>query len=834
MKKSMKKSIVALPYRRRLVATFVLPLVVWLLDGAARAQLPAVVFVSRDLTTAPDPAKRIHAIERAASGRLLVLEPDGATRVLVDASAPGAPEGAPVDVADPDVLFDGSRILFAGYSVTESAWRIYEIGADGDGLRQITRSDRGVDVSRYGEAGELLRNYDDVDPVYLPDGRVCFVSTHYPGIAPDGRLRSNNLYVMNADGSNINRITSERFGADTPVVEPATGRIVYSRFWRTAPFARGEAQGAPAPIVPGSPAYENIVFEPSDLPLRGVREEEFPGVNSWFLAGINPDGTDLAMWSGFRLDRELTQAYRPSFLPSGEALAVFLPVTPFLGFPRGYGLRRFQQGPGKPVALGGPQVFPRRFGVPPAVNYTYVSAEALPDGRLLVTAVPAEEGNLDYAIYVQENDRTQPNLLHNDANSMELDAMPLVARAVPPVVADTVTEVMPEESALTPEEAFNLGGSFTFLCENIYFNGPVDSATANAPPVGKRLSIEFYLNSQRTSPTGGDRPTLLDSVELPPSGRIVAIAPAGQPLFELLRRPDGSVAMGRDGQIFHVAGANFGRVGTEARCVGCHAGHTQIAVPEDPSWTNLAPSATVRASSRRLRDRTELEDFREANLVDRQTGRPFVEWAAENGVPASTVELRWSVPLRGRELVIYGTSQGEGSVGTRSQVIQSLGVSTFLRGEKQQELRVTETIQPEGTKVALNPELEFDKVVLTIESEDVNGLYEGQAGTALAEIEVISKAAGLPTLSFVRGDADCDVDVELTDAVVILSSLFIDGSPLCCRAATDADQDGDVNISDPIYILNFLFLGGGQIAEPFGECGTVPAGDLLCDADFCP
>ena len=40
-----------------------------------------------------------------------------------------------------------------------------------------------------------------------------------------------------------------------------------------------------------------------------------------------PDGTGLAMFSGFKLDRELTQAYRPSFTSTGLALALFIPES---------------------------------------------------------------------------------------------------------------------------------------------------------------------------------------------------------------------------------------------------------------------------------------------------------------------------------------------------------------------------------------------------------------------------------------------------------------------------------------------------------------------------
>ena len=151
--------------------------------------------------------------------------------------------------------------------------------------------------------------------------------------------------MVDVDGGNLQRITTERFGADTPTVEPTTGRIVYSRWWRTAQ-ARADLIGARdlEDILPGSPGYSTAALKVSEFAINGIDEEDFPGINSWFLAGIDPDGTDLEMYSGFRLDREMTQAYRPSFLESGDVLALFIPKTPLLGYPTGNGLRVFSQG----------------------------------------------------------------------------------------------------------------------------------------------------------------------------------------------------------------------------------------------------------------------------------------------------------------------------------------------------------------------------------------------------------------------------------------------------------------------------------------------------------
>ena len=802
--------------------------------------IPPIVFVSRQLGSAPKPEARQAAIERATRGSLLVLEPTGSLRRLVDAAqAPGA--GLPVDVMEPDVsydgLYDGLRVVFTGYVPAESAWRIFEIGADGRGLRQVTRSDRKMDLTRYGPLAAGFESYDDVNPCYLPDGRICFVSTRYPQVALDGRVRATNLYVVNADGTGLHRITTERFGADSPAVEPSTGQIVYSRWWRTAKGGPDAAGQTSDQIPPGSPGYGSVPIDPSsDAVLRGIDAGSFPGLNSWFLASINPDGTDVAMYSGFRLDRTLTQAHRPSFLAGGLAVALFIPHTPFYGYPRGDGLRLLTVGPSVPVPLGGPQVFDQVPAdatlppPPPSTPFVYSSAASLPDGRLLVTA--ADLNTLDYGIYLQRG--TEFPVVHKDLpGTAELDAIPLVARPVPPKIADRILGSTAEEAPRTVAEAFAQGGSFTFLCENIHANAPVDVAMATAPPIGRKLTIDFFMNPQRQSAAAADPPILIRSMDVPLDGRIEAELPAGVPLFEVLRRPDGQIAVGRDGQIFHVGGMNFGHAGQTNSCVGCHAGHSQMKVPVDPAWTNVAPSAAVSANGIPPLVIGDPLSLRATNLVDRQTGDPRTESAIARS-PIPSFSLAWSARIHARQVIIHGTRPGKGRFGLNDQVIHGLSLDLRLDGQPMATIAYGQDILPEGSVIEIDPAIEFNTLQIFIESDAVTGIYEGIPGAvALAEVEVIGQATSAPATLFVRGDADSSGVVELTDAIVILVHSFLDPSPLPCEAAADANGDGAIDISDPIAILHFLFLGEINPEGPSPSCRTDASTSVSCDKSTC-
>src|SRR5262249_2028819 len=152
---------------------------------------------------------------------------------------------------------------------------------------------------------------------------------------------------------------------------------------------------------------------------------------------------------------------------------------------------------------------------------------------------------------------------------------------------------------------------------------------------------------------------------------------------------------------------------------------------------------------------------------------------------------RWSVPIHAREAVIFGTTPGNGVFGPRNQKIHRLTLETFL-GDSPAETHIVDAgaagIDPKGTHVQLQSGVNLDIVRVTIQKADVTGLYEGKSDPALAELEVIAQVAsplGAPTVSFIRGDANCDEAVNITDAMTVLSSLFLGGGSLCCNTAGD-------------------------------------------------
>jgi hypothetical protein len=91
-------------------------------------------------------------------------------------------------------------------------------------------------------------------------------------------------------------------------------------------------------------------------------------------------------------------------------------------------------------------------------------------------------------------------------------------------------------------------------------------------------------------------------------------------------------------------------------------------------------------------------------------------------------------------------------------------------------------------------------------------------------------AAGIfvddPIEQFVRGDANGDGSLDISDPVGMLTYMFGGGASNCLDSL-DANDDGSIDISDPVYLLGFLFSGGNPPPAPFPVCGEDPTVDGL-------
>ena len=93
--------------------------------------------------------------------------------------------------------------------------------------------------------------------------------------------------------------------------------------------------------------------------------------------------------------------------------------------------------------------------------------------------------------------------------------------------------------------------------------------------------------------------------------------------------------------------------------------------------------------------------------------------------------------------------------------------------------------------------------------------------------QVVNFALGDAEDFFVRGDADGNETVNISDAIAILQHLFQNRPPARLPDAMDANDDGRIDISDPARLLIFLFRGGERPPFPFPSPGRDPTRDNL-------
>jgi len=170
-------------------------------------------------------------------GNLCVLSPaDGSVREIVPQLAGGIFDRY-------DLSFDANRILFGYRRAKPQGFRIWQVGVDGSGLRQVTfpPDDEDRRIARYGRTSQADSWYgamayrfwtDDLHPCYLPDGGICFASTrceHGVLCTPAHYLACTNLFRLDADGGGLRPLSQGALSEFTPTVMQ-DGRILYNRW----------------------------------------------------------------------------------------------------------------------------------------------------------------------------------------------------------------------------------------------------------------------------------------------------------------------------------------------------------------------------------------------------------------------------------------------------------------------------------------------------------------------------------------------------------------------------------------------------------------------------
>jgi hypothetical protein len=199
-------------------------------------------------------------------GRLVVVDPAGEPRILT-------PDFH--SATEPDVSFDGRRIVFAGRKTARDPWCIWEMGVEGGGAREITCGPGGARHPVY-----LPMMYTLTPTSTEPWEQVAFVGS-LPGETNEtGAGPRSALFTCRLDGTREHQITFNLSSDFDPVVLP-DGRLVYAS-WQRRSLERGP-EGRVA------------------------------------LFGLNIDGTDLMLFSG---DEGRRVKHMPAY--AGDRLVAFV------------------------------------------------------------------------------------------------------------------------------------------------------------------------------------------------------------------------------------------------------------------------------------------------------------------------------------------------------------------------------------------------------------------------------------------------------------------------------------------------------------------------------
>ena len=491
-------------------------------------------------------------------GGIFLLEEPGRSMTCRQLAAGALPEGS---YQHPEVSFDGRRVLFSfvkADTVPENGveghhgryYHLYEMAADGTGLRQLTDGP-----------------FNDFSPRYLPDGRMVFISTRRGGWHRCGSPGCENytLAVASADGSGARALSCH----ETQEWDPAVlddGRIIYTR-WdyvdRHAVFYEQLWTVRPDGSVPTA-FYGNNTFNP--VGLWEARQVPF---STRVMATA---GAHHAMTAGSIVLVDVGRGV--------DGPAPLVRLTPDAPFPESEAL-----------------LLPNWRSAVPADPPPAVEAQRWP-GHCYRSPYPLCEkyflAAYSFDALVGEPKPNAPNmfglylvdafgnkeLLYRDLNIASLWPAPRRPRPRPPIVASTVAEAAAREGTFFVQDVYQADpplarGSIKRL--RVVQVLPKSTPGINRPPVG-------LANASPGKQVLGTVPVEAD-------GSAYFSAPAGVPLA--LQALD---ELGRAVQIMR--SIIYLQPGENAACIGCHEPRTSAPPARATAMALARPPSTITPAPR--------------------------------------------------------------------------------------------------------------------------------------------------------------------------------------------------------------------------------------------
>jgi len=469
----------------------------------------------------PHQARHRDGMMAVPGGRLLLLDglrPDGAVWKM-------APGDRPAAFWRFDLSFDAQRLLFCMKEWDDKAFHLYEKDLVSGRTRQLTQGD-----------------YDDTDPIYLPDGHLMFTTSRcntYVRCMP--YTYSYVLARSDGDGQNIYLISRN----NEPDWLPSLlndGRVIYSR------------------------------WEYHDKALWRIQS----------LWTVNPDGTNVTAFWG-------NQSVWPDHLAEPRAIpgsdrVMFTGLAHHDWFAGSIGILDPKQGSNFPHGLTKvtAEVAWPECGTPPAdpvecadyhscAAYTaYKTPYPLSEDLFLVSARRGARGG-KYVLLLMDTHGNRELIYEGEFNIWH--ALPLRARPAPPVLADRVT--WPD---LAKPDAPRQPG--ILYSNNVYYGVPELQRGEVKYVRVIQMDARTYSLWNRDSGFSGPRTSLVqtDGVR-----RILGTAPVGEDGSVCFEIPTGVAlhfqVLDSEYRALQTMRSFTGAMPGETRgCLGCHEMHSKTPV----------------------------------------------------------------------------------------------------------------------------------------------------------------------------------------------------------------------------------------------------------------
>jgi TolB protein len=252
-------------------------------------------------------------IDPAGRWDLFTMRPDGTDvkrlTVLPDPTSP---------FSAPEWSSDGTQVVFTSPSPSSHLGQVYRIDADGSGLTQLTDgTDIDADSASWSPDGSKIvmkragnaeyaiwimnadgsglerltgERYDNADPTFTPDGKHIVYASAKTG--------SSAIWIMNLDGSENRRLSPAGLLAASPDVSPDGSHVVfgqgYDPFKPASIYTMGiDGSGVTRLTTPECCHHDDLPkYSPDGTQIVYLTDRNYPHLDGMDIYVMNADGTD--------------------------------------------------------------------------------------------------------------------------------------------------------------------------------------------------------------------------------------------------------------------------------------------------------------------------------------------------------------------------------------------------------------------------------------------------------------------------------------------------------------------------------------------------------------